>query len=68
MPTQRWEYLVLDVGVTGFWIGPDLDGDAFTAKLNELGAQGWEAVGIASMSIIQGRTKDLVVILKRPAE
>ena len=62
----RWEYMILDVGVSGFWLGPNLDGNALTAKLNELGAQGWEALGLTEMSTQQGRTKDLVVILKRP--
>lgn len=66
MPQLHWEYMTLDVSVAGFWLGPNLDGDALTAKLNELGAQGWEAVGLTGMSIGQGRTKDLIVILKRP--
>ena len=35
MEAQRWEYMILDVGVTGFWVGPNLDGDALTARLNE---------------------------------
>ena len=64
--TPRWEYMILDVGVSGFWLGPNLDGNALTAKLNELGAEGWEALGLTEMSTQQGRTKDLVVILKRP--
>jgi len=57
--------MILDVGVAGFFLGPSLDGDALTAKLNELGAEGWEAIGLTGMSIGQGRTKDLIVILKR---
>jgi hypothetical protein len=66
MPRTQWEYMVLDVGVSGFWLGPDLDGDALTSKLNELGVDGWEAVGLTSMALGEGRTKDLVIILKRP--
>jgi hypothetical protein len=66
MPRTQWEYMVLDVGVSGFWLGPDLDGDALTSKLNELGVDGWEAVGVTSMALGEGRTKDLVIILKRP--
>jgi hypothetical protein len=58
--------MVLDVGVSSFWLGPDLDGDALTAKLNELGDAGWEAVGLTGMALGAGRTKDLIVILKRP--
>lgn len=63
---QRWEYMILDVSVAGFWLGPNLDGNALTAKLNELGAEGWEALGLSDMATTQGRTKDLVIILKRP--
>jgi hypothetical protein len=62
----RWEYMILDVGVSGFWLGPDLDGDALTAKLNELGSEGWEAVGVTGMTLGTGGTKDLVIVLKRP--
>lgn len=65
MSRAQWEYMILDVSVAGFWMGPDLDGEALTTKLNELGAEGWEAVGLTGMAIGQGRTKDLIVILKR---
>jgi hypothetical protein len=58
--------MVLDVGVAGFWMGPDLDGDALTAKLNELGGDGWEALGVTGMALGHGRTVDLVIVLKRP--
>ena len=64
---QRWEYMILDVGVAGFWLGPNLDGNALTTKLNQLGAEGWEALGLTEMTMQQGRTKDIVIILKRPA-
>ena len=60
--------MVLDVGVSGFWLGPDLDGDALTAKLNELGEAGWDAVGLTGMTLSAGRTKDLIMILKRPRD
>lgn len=63
MPTaQQWEYLVVPVEDAGrVKKGTDLRPD----HLNELGAQGWEAVGL---SLKKG---DLVawpvVLLKRPA-
>ena len=66
MPMTRWEYTVLDVGVAGFFLGPDLDGDALSAKLNELGADGWEAVTVAPMTVGAGSTRNLVIVLKRP--
>jgi hypothetical protein len=68
MRSTRWEYMVMDVGVAGFFFGPDLDGDALNAKLNELGDEGWEAVGMTSMEMGQGQTRSLVLILKRPRE
>jgi hypothetical protein len=61
----RWEYMVLDVGVAGFFRGPELDGDALTSALNEYGRQGWEVVGLTGIHIGEGSTKDLVIILKR---
>ena len=64
---QQWEYMILDVGVSGFWLGPNLDGNALTTRLNELGAEGWEALGLTEMAYREGRTKDLIIILKRPA-
>jgi hypothetical protein len=66
MQRSRWEYMMLDVGVSGFWLGPNLDGDALTAKLNELGMDGWEVVVMSGMNLGYGRTKDLVMVLKRP--
>ena len=62
----RWEYMLLDIGVARFWLGPQLDGDAVTERLNELGAEGWEAIGLSGLAMAQGRTADLVIILKRP--
>ena len=58
--------MILDVGVAGFLLGPNLDGKALTAKLNELGAERWEAVGLTGMTQGAGSTKDLIIILKRP--
>ena len=58
----------MDVGVAGFFFGPDLDGEALNARLNELGDEGWEAVGLSSMDTGHGRTTSLVIILKRPRE
>ena len=64
--TQRWEHMILDVNVGGFFVGPNLDGDALTARLNELGAEGWEVAATSGMETSQGRTRYLVLILKRP--
>jgi len=63
--SNRWEYMVLDSSVSN-WFQPKLDGDALTSRLNELGKQGWEVAGMSSMEgMPNGRTRDLVIVLKR---
>ena len=62
--SNRWEYMVLDSRVTNYF-HPELDGDALTRRLNELGEQGWEAVSMSPMAMMRGRTKDMVILLKR---
>jgi hypothetical protein len=60
---QKWEYLVVPLGEAGKL---KKSGDLTPEHLNELGSQGWEAVGL---SLKKG---DLVawpvVLLKRPVE
>jgi hypothetical protein len=58
---SKWEYLVVPLDRAG---GLRKDADLAPARLNELGSQGWEAVGL---SLKRG---DLVawpvVLMKRP--
>ena len=60
----RWEYKVIDSRVSGFF-EPALDADALTEHLNELGSQGWDVVGLSAMDRANGRTRDMVILLKR---
>ncbi len=62
--SNRWEYMVIDSRVTNFF-QPELDADALTSRLNELGDQGWEVVGLSPMAMMRGRTRDMVILLKR---
>jgi hypothetical protein len=62
----RWEYMTLMMNAGGF-LGGTLDGDALTERLNELGAQGWELVSTFDTNMEQGRTRQVVAILKRGA-
>jgi hypothetical protein len=60
---QKWQYLLVPLSDAA---GLKKSGDLMPERLNELGAQGWEAVGL---SLKKG---DLVawpvVLLKRPAD
>jgi hypothetical protein len=38
--SNLWEYMVIDSRVHNFF-QPELDADALTSRLNELGRQGW---------------------------
>jgi hypothetical protein len=58
---QRWEYLTLEAMTDGRGL--------FADRLNELGANGWEAVGFGN--VIDERHVDVrypVLILKRPLD
>jgi hypothetical protein len=60
---QRWEYLVVPLQEAG---GLKKSGDMTPDRLNELGSEGWEAVGLTL------KKGDLVawpvVLLKRPVD
>ena len=60
-----WEYMTIMLGAGGFF-GGSVSGDTLTEKLNELGANGWELVTAFDTNMLQGRTRDVVAVLKRP--
>jgi hypothetical protein len=65
MTVPHWEYRFEIVSV------PDRDAGAATELLDELGAQGWEAVGFSpaeatSHGLRSVQTTEYVVLLKRP--
>jgi len=62
---MKWEYLTVMFKATGFWLGGKLDGDAFNAKINELGEQGWELVSVFDTNMSRGETRDVVAVFKR---
>lgn len=61
----RWEYMTLQVAATGL-LGGDVDANALTERLNALGADGWELASAFDTNMSQGRTRDVLLILKRP--
>ncbi|MCU0494667.1 MAG: DUF4177 domain-containing protein [Chloroflexaceae bacterium] len=62
----RWEYRVMSMNVDGFF-GPHLDVNELGQYLNQAGNEGWELVTVLPVQRGEGRTSDLVGILKRPA-
>ncbi len=68
MPMIRWEYKSLIVGTHGIFAGGRADGGEIEQELNSLGAKGWELVSAYSTQQAEGRTRDMVMILKRPVE
>ncbi len=63
---MKWEYMTIMFEATGWFLGGKLDGKKFTERLNELGEQGWEMVSVFDTNFLQGGTRDVVAVLKRP--
>lgn len=67
-PMVKWEYtsIAFDASMGFFKSSGEIDLDAATAKLNELGAQGWELTSAFDTNVQGGRTGRVVLLLKRP--
>lgn len=63
---MSWEYKTIKLGTTGFWSGGNLDTNQLDEMMNDLGRQGWEIVSAFDTNQVQGATRDVVVIFKRP--
>lgn len=61
---DRWEYRVMMMGVEGFF-GPNVDIDQLRQYLDQAGDDGWELVNVIPISRGEGRTAELIGILKR---
>lgn len=48
--------------------GGDFEADAVLFKMNEYGAQGWELVSAFDTNMLQGRSRDIILIFKRPLD
>ncbi len=63
---MKWEYFTVAFVASGFWLGGKLDGNAFNAKLNEMGQQGWELMSVFDTNTSSGQTRDVFAVFKRP--
>ncbi len=62
---QKYEYAAVTFDTRSFFSSPSLDGDAYTAKLNEYGSEGWEVVSVFDINRGNGETSAIVVTFKR---
>jgi hypothetical protein len=62
---MKWEYKTLKLGAKGLW-GGKVDEAQHDRTMNELGDQGWELGAALDTNAGAGRTRDVVVIFKRP--
>ena len=63
---MNWEYKTIKMGATGFFVGGKVDELKLDDMMNELGMQGWELASAFDTNQVQGQTKDVLVIFKRP--
>ncbi len=62
---MKWEYLTLMLPASGIILGGKIDAQKFTDRLNQLGAEGWELVSAFDTNMVEGKTRDVVAVLKR---
>ncbi len=60
-----FDYSTVAFDTTAFLVGSKLNHEAFAAKLNEYGSEGWELVNVFQMNRDEGRTYEVVAVFKR---
>jgi hypothetical protein len=61
----RWEYNTVVFETAGWFSAGKLNGAAFQAKLDELGAAGWELVSVFDTNRHEGSTMQVIAVFKR---
>jgi hypothetical protein len=51
---KKFEYTMLPVNAKGIFASRDKHDEAITAKMNELGSEGWELVGMTGNASLEG--------------
>lgn len=60
-----FEYKILNMTATGFWVGGKIDFPALERSINALGQDGWELTSSFDTNTYQGQTREVVLIFKR---
>jgi hypothetical protein len=63
---MKWEYNLFSLRIGGFFATDDLDAAGLNQKLNLMGNEGWELVSVFDTHVDHGRTRDVLVVFKRP--
>ena len=63
---MKWEYMTLMLPATGLILGGKIDAQKLTDRLNQLGSEKWELVSIFDTNMLDGKTRDVFAVLKRP--
>ena len=59
--------MTLMLPASGFILGGRIDGQKLTDRLNELGSKRWELVSVFDTNMLDGNTRDVIAVLKRPS-
>lgn len=62
---MKWQYKTLRYTTSGMRV--DFDEKELEKTMNQLGGEQWELVTALDTNVIQGQTKELVFIFKKPA-
>ncbi|NJL28918.1 MAG: DUF4177 domain-containing protein [Thermoanaerobaculia bacterium] len=57
----RWEYKIINVRSENYRLDPNA-----ASRLDELGEEGWELVGLTSINFKSGATDNIALVFKRP--
>lgn len=63
---MKWEYMTLMLPATGLIFGGKINAQKLTDCLNDRGSEGWELVSVFDTNMLEGKTRDVVAVLKRP--
>ena len=58
----RWEYKIINIRSENYRLDPNA-----SSVLDQLGAEGWELVGLTSVNFKSGATDNIAMVFKRPS-
>ncbi|MEM6455980.1 MAG: DUF4177 domain-containing protein [Acidobacteriota bacterium] len=59
----RWEYKIINIRSEQYRLDPNAAG-----RMNDLGDEGWELVGLTSVNFKTGATDNIAMVFKRPVD